>query len=304
MAINAKQVNELRQKTGAGIMDCKRALQETDGDLDRAITYLREKGMASASKKSTRVAAEGKVEIGTAGDDQAGAVAEINCETDFVARGDDFQAFCKQVVERALADGATDPAAHEDARKALVTKTGENVVVRRIERFALGGSEHGRVEAYQHMGGKIGVLVEVACSSADGAKAGDFTEFCREVAMHVAAASPQYLTKDDVPADVVAAERDIYKKQALDQGKPENVLEKMVDGRLRKWFGEFCLMEQPWVREQKMTITALAKQTASKIGAEIEIRRYARFQLGEGIEKKADDLATEVQKQIEASKSS
>ncbi len=304
MAISAKMVNELRQKTGAGIMDCKRALQETDGDIDKAVTYLREKGMASAGKKSTRVAAEGKVEMKVSDDGHVGAVVEVNCETDFVARSDDFQSFCADLVSRIVSEGSTNPEDFEEMRKQLVAKTGENVVVRRMERFAIEDGANGKVEAYQHMGGKIGVMVQVNCDSPDATSSDGFSELCRELAMHVAAANPQYLVKEDVPEDVVESEKSIYKKQALDQGKPENVVEKMVEGRLRKWFGEFCLMEQPWVREQKMTITKLVKDAESKIGASIEIKRFVRFQLGEGIEKKKEDLAAEVQKQIDAAKGS
>lgn len=301
MAISAKLVNELRQKTGAGMMDCKRALEETVGDLDRAIIYLREKGMASASKKATRVAAEGKVEIKLADDGRSGALAEINCETDFVARGSDFQAFCKQVASKVIADGSS-AEAFEDLRKDVVAKTGENVVVRRAVRFWIGADAHGRVEIYQHMGGKIGVLVEVGCDGAEIAGKPEFQEFCREVCMHVAAANPQYLTHAQVPAEVIESEKGIYRKQAIESGKPDNVVEKMIEGRLRKWFGEFCLVDQPWVREQKQTIAALAKEVGTKVGGQLEIRRFARFQLGEGIEKKSSDLAAEVQAQIEASR--
>ena len=285
-------------------MDCKRALEETGGDIDKAIVHLREKGMASAGKKSTRVAAEGKVEMKVTEDGRVGAIAEVNCETDFVARGDDFQSFCADLVNKVVTGGSSNPEDFEDIRKQLVAKTGENVVVRRMERFALEDGANGKVEAYQHMGGKIGVMVQVHCDSADAAGSDGFIELCRELAMHVAAANPQYRVKEDVPEDVIASEKDIYKKQAMDQGKPENIAEKMVEGRLRKWFGEFCLMEQPWVREQKMTITKLVKDTESKIGASIEVKNFVRYQLGEGIEKKKEDLAAEVQKQIDAAKGS
>ncbi len=300
MAISVKEVNELRQKTGAGIMDCKRALQETDGDIDKAVLYLREKGMASAGKKASRVAAEGKVEFEVADGGRSGALAEINCETDFVARGGDFQDFCARVVTEALASGKTDPAQYEDERKDLVAKTGENVVIRRLARFGLDEGQHGKVEAYQHMGGKIGVMVEVHAPNAEAAGSQDFLDLCRELAMHVAAASPQYLTADEVPADMVESEREIYRKQALEQGKPEKIVDKMVEGRLRKWFAEFCLLDQPWVREQKQSISALLKEISGKVGGTVGIGRFVRYQLGEGIEKKQDDLAAEVQKQIQA----
>jgi len=216
MEINAKLVNELRQKTGAGIMDCKRALQETEGAIDKAILFLREKGVADAGKKAARTAAEGKV------------------------------------------------------------------------------------EAYLHMGGKIGALVEVNCETDFVARGEDFQNFCREIAMQVAAASPQYLTSEEIPEDVLEQERQIYRKQALDDGKPEKILDKIVEGRLKKFYGEICLMDQPYIREQKMTVEQLRKDLIAKTGENVVIRRFARYQLGEGIEKKKDDLAAEVAKQLEA----
>jgi elongation factor Ts len=219
MEINAKQVNELRQKTGAGIMDCKRALQECQGDLEKAVKHLREKGVAEAGKRSSKVAAEGKV------------------------------------------------------------------------------------ESYLHMGGKIGVLVEVNCETDFVARGEDFQNFCREIAMQVAAASPQYLKKDEVPEELLNQEREIYRKQALDAGKPEKVLDKIVEGRLRKYFAEVCLLEQPYIREQKMSVDKLLKDLIAKTGENIVIRRFARFQLGEGIEKKTEDLAAEVAKTLEQAKS-
>ena len=298
MAITAKLVNELRQKTGAGMMDCKRALEAVDGDLEAGIKHLREKGMAAAGKKSARVAAEGKVEILVSDDSRLGALVDVNCETDFVARGDDFQGFCRSVAEQVL-DGA-EADAFEEQRKQMVTKVGENLVVRRSERFALADGAHGRVVAYQHMGGRIGVMVQLTADKAEVAQHEEFTALCTEIAMHVAAAAPQYLTSDQVPADVVASETEIYKKQAIDAGKPAAVAEKMVVGRLRKYFGEFCLVDQPWVREPKQTIGALLKETGTKVGGTITIERYARFQLGEGIEKKTTDLAAEVKAQVEA----
>ncbi len=297
MAISAKLVNELRKKTGAGIMDCKRALEETDGDIAKAIIRLREKGMASASKRASRVAAEGKIEVRVADDGRVGAMVEINCETDFVARGDYFSGCCGQVVSKVLESSSGQPTAEglfEDLRKELVIKTGENVVVRRHERFQIQNGTQGRIETYLHMGGKIGVMVEVGCVSEAVSLGDDLGEFCREVAMHVAAANPQYLTSEDVPATVIQSEKDIYRKQALDSDKPEKVVEKMVEGRLKKWYGEFCLMEQPWVREPKKSIKVLCKEVSSKAGENVDIRRFLRYELGEGIEKKSTDLAAEV----------
>jgi elongation factor Ts len=219
MEINAKLVNELRQKTGAGIMDCKRALQETDGEVEKAIVHLREKGIASAGKKSGRIAAEGKVATYLHMGGRIGVLVEINCETDFVARGDDFQ------------------------------------------------------------------------------------NFCQEIAMQVAAANPQYVKSDEIPEDVLDQERQIYKKQALESGKPENVLDKIVEGRVKKFYSECCLMNQPYIREQKMTIEKVREELVAKTGENVVVRRFARFELGEGIEKKSTDLAAEVAAQIAESQS-
>jgi elongation factor Ts len=216
MEITAALVNELRQKTGAGMMDCKRALQETKGDMEKAITYLREKGIAQAGKKASRVAAEGKVESYLHMGGKIGVLVEINCETDFVARGEAFQAFCK------------------------------------------------------------------------------------EIAMQVAAANPQYVTREEVPAQVIEAEKAIYRKQVIESGKPEKVADKIVEGRLNKWYAEFCLLDQPWIREQDKTIDQLRKDLVAKTGENITIRRFARFQLGEGIEKKKSDLAAEVAAQLQS----
>lgn len=210
MAIEAKKVSELRQKTGAGMMDCKRALEETGGDIDKAVKHLREKGMADAGKRAGRVAAEGLVHSYIHMGGRIGVMVEVNSETDFVARGDDFKAFC------------------------------------------------------------------------------------HEVAMHIAAANPEYLTAEEVPAEVLEEERKIYRKQALDQGKPEKIVDKIVEGKLKKYFSQVCLLEQPWVREEKKTIEQLRKELVAKVGENVVVRRFARFELGEGIEKKKTDLAADV----------
>ncbi|MBW2701507.1 MAG: elongation factor Ts [Deltaproteobacteria bacterium] len=302
MAISAKQVTELRQKTGAGIMDCKRCLTETDGDVDAAVVLLREKGKATAGKKSARVAAEGRVEVMASEDARIGAVVEINSETDFVARGDDFSNFVKSIASKVLESKPETVEVFEQERKDLVTKIGENVVVRRFGRFDLASDEHGRVETYLHMGGKIGVMVQVNCSSAEAVAKEEFVNFCREMTMHVAAANPTYLNRDEVSSDVMEEEKAIYRKQALDDGKPEQFVDKIVEGRLRKYFGEFCLLEQPNVREQKKSITDMLKELSASLGGEVTIKRFLRLQLGEGIEKKKDDLAEEVRKQVEEAK--
>ena len=308
--ISAKLVNELRQRSGAGMMDCKRALQEASGDMDKAILHLREKGVADAGKRSGRIAAEGKVEVLLVQEGKVGVLVEVNSETDFVSRGDAFQSFCKDITLK-IAEASQAETSNAEAfsanviepiRKALVSKTGENVVVRRFVRFDLNG--HGKVEAYLHMGGKIGVLVEAGCQSDAVAKGEHFTEFCREVAMQVAATNPKYLKRDEVPEAELKQERDIFRKQALDEGKPANVVEKILEGRVNKFYSEVCLIDQPYIREQKMSVDQLRKDLSAKAGENLEIRRFTRYLLGEGIEKKKTDLAAEVAEQLaKASKS-
>jgi elongation factor Ts len=304
MAITAQLVNELRQKTGAGMMDCKRALTETGGDLDKAVTWLREKGFASASKRSAKVATEGRVEVATLDHGRGGLMVDVNCETDFVARSPDFQAFCKLMAEKVAQAPKLDglAATLEEPRKTVVAKVGENVVVRRFERFSLPAGQAGRVEIYLHMGGKIGAMVEVHAESAAVAEHPAFAEVCHDVAMQVAAAAPTYLDRSQVAEETLKAEREIYLKQGLEEGKPQNVVEKMVEGRVNKWFKEVCLVDQLFIKEQKQSVTDVIKDVCAKAGGKITIKRFVRFQLGEGIEKKKTDLAAEVAAQIAASK--
>jgi elongation factor Ts len=302
MAITAQLVNELRQKTGAGMMDCKRALTESGGDLDKAVTWLREKGMATAGKCAVRAAAEGRVEVAVLDGGRGGVMVDVNCETDFVARSEDFQAFCKLALDTVCRAASLEGigAQLEDARKAVVAKTGENVVVRRQERFNLPAGSHGRVEIYLHMGGKIGAMVELEADGPAAAEHPAFLELCHDVAMQVAAASPTYLERGQVPAELLEAERSIYLKQGLEEGKPQNVVEKMIEGRVQKWYKEICLVDQLFIKEQKVSVKDVVKAAEEKAGGKIEIRRFVRFQLGEGIEKKKSDLAAEVAAQIEA----
>lgn len=214
MSISAEQVKELREKTGAGMMDCKKALTEANGDMNKAIEILRERGLAAAAKKAGRIAAEGVV------------------------------------------------------------------------------------ESYIHMGGKIGVLVEINCETDFVAKTPEFKEFARDVAMQIAAYNPQYVRREEVPQDVIEKEREIYKQQAINEGKPENIAEKMVEGRLKNFYKEVCLLEQPFIKDGDKTVEQLLNEKIAKIGEKIDIRRFVRFQLGEGIEKKQDNFAEEVMSQV------
>ena len=298
MAFTAADVKALREVTGCGMMDCKKALTETNGDTEKAIEFLREKGLATAEKKSGRIAADGVVYASVV--DGIGVLLEVNSETDFVAKNADFQQFvsdvAKQIKETNPADVDTLLAAKfvdgdETINDMLVNKIatiGENITIRRFERY------EGIVsETYIHGGGKIGVMVgfEVDVAKSD---APEFKEFAHDIAMQVAAANPQYLDRDSIPQEVVAKETEILTAQAMNEGKPQNIAEKMVAGRINKYFKEICLVDQPFIKDGDLTVTAYTKKVAETIGCEIKIVKFARFEKGEGIEKKEDNFAAEI----------
>lgn len=300
--ITAGMVKELRERTGAGMMDCKKALNETNGDMEKAIEVLREKGLAAAAKKAGRIAAEGIVTTYISEEMKLGSVVEVNCETDFVAANEEFKALVENVakmvalsnvstVEELVAQKyiADESVTVQEVVTALIAKIGENMSVRRFERFAI---ENGIVQSYVHGNGKIGVLVELACEKQDPALA----VIGKDIAMQVAAANPLFLNKDAVDNDALEKEKEIYRVQALNEGKPENIVEKMVMGRVNKYYKEVCLIEQVWVKNGDYTITKYLQEESKKIGAEITVTRFARFERGEGIEKKEDNFAEEVQK--------
>jgi len=288
MAVTAALVKELRERTGAGMMECKKALVETNGDMEAAIETLRIAGLAQADKKASRVAAEGKIALALAEDGKRAVMVEINCETDFVAKDDSFNAFADAVAENALSDSPADVEALmltriggdsvEEARQALISKIGENIQVRRF----VSASTEGTLGAYVH-GGKIGVLVDL--------EGGD-VELARDLAMHVAALSPEYVSADDVPADTVAHEKEILIAQAADSGKPAEIIEKMVQGRLRKHLSGITLLGQPFVKDGDVTVEQLLKQNSAKVNG------FDRLAVGEGIEKKQENFADEVMQQV------
>lgn len=303
--ITAAQVKELRGKTGAGMMDCKKALQETDGDMEAAVDWLRTKGLAAAAKKSGRVAAEGLVAVTT--DGARGAVIEINSETDFVARNDQFQAFVKTAAGIALDKGgdmeAVAGARYPDTGRNvseelthLIATIGENMSLRRS---AVVGAETGAVGSYVHSAvapglGKIAVLVALNSTGDQG----KLEELARQLAMHVAAATPQSVSVDDLDAAAVERERAVLIEQAKDSGKPDNIIEKMVEGRLRKFYEEVVLTEQTWVIDGETKVAKVLEQAAKDVGAPVEIAGFIRFALGEGIEKEESDFAAEVAAQV------
>jgi len=303
--ISASIVKELREKTGAGMMDCKRALTETDGDIDRSVELLREKGLAAAAKKSGRIAAEGLVCAYISEDMKAGSVVEVNCETDFVADNEEFITLTKNIAmqagktisttidelvsEKYIADGAITV---NDAVTNLIAKLGENMSARRFQKFSI---ENGIVQSYIHGGGRIGVLVELSCMKQDEV----LIKIAKDVAMQIAAASPLFLDNTCVDNETLEKEKEIYRVQAKNEGKPEKIIEKMVMGRVNKYYKEVCLLEQIWVKNADYTIKKYLQEESKKLDAEIKVTRYVRFERGEGIEKKEENFAEEVQRQIQ-----
>ena len=301
MAITAQMVKELRESTGAGMMDCKKALQEAEGNMDRAVDILREKGLSKAAKKADRVAAEGLVTIEINADNTVAAMVEVNSETDFVAKNEDFKTFVKDAAVMALATESTDVAgllaethaegqSLQDVLNERTAKIGEKLDLRRFVKL----TTEGQVAGYIHGGGKIGVLVEMATTSRDA----EVITMGRDIAMQVAAMNPKYVSRNDVDAEYIAHETEILTQQALNEGKPANIVEKMIKGRLEKQLKEVCLLEQPFVKNGDLTINQLVAETAKKVGAEIEVVNVVRFEVGEGIEKKEENFAEEVAKQL------
>jgi len=297
VGITAAMVSELRKKTGAGMMDCKKALTETAGNMEDAVDFLRKKGLSAAAKKSGRIAAEGAVAAASTG--AIGALVEINAETDFVAKNEAFKVFVSGIRDIVL----TNDVADIDALKATsypgtgrtvaeelthqIATIGENMGLRRLARIDAG---QGVVTSYIHGAGKIGVLVELQTESTDE----KVEALGKQLAMHVAAAAPQYLNRDSVPADVVAKEKEIMRVKAIDSGKPEHIVDKIILGQINKYFGEVCLLEQAFVIDPDQKVGKLVAALSKEIGTEVTLNSYVRYQLGEGIEKKEDDFAAEV----------
>ncbi len=298
MAFTASDVKNLRERTGCGMMDCKKALTETNGDFDKAIEVLREKGLAAATKKAGRIAAEGMVYATVDKENKIGVVVEVNSETDFVAKNEQFKAFVAEVA-KVVAD--TNPATVEE----LLTKTmsngdtveaalqekilviGENLKIRRFSRY------EGPCVSYIHAGGTHGVLVNFEVSDEVFAKP-EFEAYGKDIAMQIAAANPAYLNKEDVEPEVLEKEKEILTQQAINEGKPAAIAEKMVNGRIAKYYKENCLVEQAFVKDDKQSISDYTEATAKALGGDIKILAFTRFEKGEGIEKKVDDFAAEV----------
>jgi elongation factor Ts len=288
MAVTAAMVKELRERTGAGMMECKRALVETGGDMESAVEHLRKSGLAQADKKASRVAAEGKIALAVSEDGKQAVMVEVNCETDFVAKDSSFLAFANAVAANALSENSADVEALmstsingdsvEKARQGLISKIGENIQVRRFVRT----STDGALGAYVH-GGKIGVLVDLA---------GGDESLARDLAMHVAALNPEFISDADVPAEVMAREKDILIAQAEGSGKPPEIVEKMVTGRLRKHLAGITLLGQSFVKDGDLTVAKLLDQNSARVNG------FNRLVVGEGIEKKEENFADEVMQQV------
>ncbi|HEY9665626.1 MAG TPA: translation elongation factor Ts [Coleofasciculaceae cyanobacterium] len=308
--ISAKLVKELRDKTGAGMMDCKKALAESEGDIAKAAEWLRQKGITSAEKKSGRVAAEGLVSSYIKPEGRVGVLVEVNCQTDFVARNEAFQALVQNIakqatdaqdVESLMAQPYVEDQSItvETAVKQAVAQIGENIQVRRFERYALEEGTQGIVDSYIHTGGRVGVLVEVGCQSDSVAKSEDFKALARNIAMQVAACpNVEYVKVEDIPSEIAQKEKDIEMGRDDLAGKPDNIKEKIVQGRIDKRLKEMTLMDQPYIRDQSISVEELVKQNVSQLGGEIQVRRFTRYILGEGIEKEESNFAEEVAAQM------
>jgi elongation factor Ts len=299
MAFTAKDVAALRAKTGCGMMDCKKALSQADGDTDKAIDFLREKGLAAATKKAGRIAAEGIAYAVLNDAGTSGVVIEVNAETDFVAKNAEFRNFVKMCADTVLASSPADvdallqcKAAGSDKTvdailKEKILKIGENIKVRRFRKLG------GVVGAYNHADGKIGVLTKFETAPEIAAKP-EFKEYAKNVCMQIAAIVPEYLDESSVPANVVEHEKEILKQQVLESGKPEAIASKIVEGRLHKFYKEVCLVDQAYIKDDKLSIKQYTAQVSKQLGGEIRIADFARFEKGEGLEKRQENFAEEI----------
>lgn len=292
MGVTMKDIKELRSRTGAGVLDCKKALNAVDGDIEAAVEHLREKGMAAAAKKAGRVAAEGLVSLNITEDHQKGILVEVNSETDFVAKNKNFQNLVSDISEHLMQSTSEDVEAvsaekwfKDDSKtvndiiKSAIANIGENINLRRFAKFETDGYLYG----YIHLGGKIGVLVDFA---------GEYDEAneqtAKDIAMHIAAINPEFLDRDSVDAEAIAKEKKIYHEQMVNEGKPEKIIDQIVDGKINKYYTQVCLLEQPFVRDDDKTVADILAENG------MEVKQFARFEIGEGIEKKEEDFASEV----------
>jgi elongation factor Ts len=296
MAITMKEIKELRGKTGAGVLDCKKALVETNGNINAAIEYLREKGIAAASKKSGRIAAEGMTNVYINEEKNKGIIVEVNSETDFVAKNTQFKTLVKEISEHILQSSAelTDKLLNEawyrnndksvdTVIKEAIASIGENINLRRFKRY----HSNGFLQGYIHMGGKISVIVDI-----EGDLNDNNDKIARDIAMHIAASNPEYLKREDISTEVINKEKEIYTEQMKNEGKPEYIIDNIVKGKLEKFFNQVCLLEQPFVKDLDITITELLNKY------NLRVVEFSRYELGEGIEREEEDFASEVMAEI------
>jgi elongation factor Ts len=285
VAIGAQDVKVLREKTGAGIMECKKALAESNGDIDKAIKSLREKGLAEAKKRSGREAKEGIITVVYSKDDSEVVMVELNCETDFVSRTDKYTDFVQKTALTVLDEGITDAGNLSEKLqtgvKEAISSFGENIILRKIERFKKSDERLSVLHSYIHLGGKVGVIIELKIDDEAVEENEDFKEFVKNVVLQIASMDPIAVSRDDVQADVIEDQKEVLSKQAGDSGKPEKIIEKIVEGRLEKFFAQMCLLEQKYVKDSDLTVGKYLNQTEEKIKGKFKIERFARFKLGE-----------------------
>ena len=305
-AVTAGMVKELREMTGAGMMDCKKALAETDGDMDKAVEFLREKGLAAASKKAGRIAAEGIVATIISEDGKSGAIVEVNSESDFVAKNAQFQGYVADVAAQVLASESKDMEAFLEEKWAKdnsltvaqvlssqISVIGENMSIRRFEKIVTDGV----VVDYNHGGGRIGVIIEAGAEVVNDT----VKEALKNVAMQIAALAPKYVKRDEIPQEFIDHETEILKLQAKNENpdKPDNIIEKMIVGRLNKELKEFCLVDQAYVKDGDLTVGKYLEQVSKEVGGKVEVKKFVRFETGEGLEKKEENFADEVARQMQ-----
>lgn len=312
MAITATMVKELREKTSAGMLDCKKALEESQGDFEAAVDWLRKKGLSAAAKKADRLASEGLVQTLKSTDGKVAVVVEVNSETDFVARNDGFKKFVTEVAQQAAAKGHAgiyEPAAElldsayvgnasinlAEHLKQTIATIGENLVVRRYAKYV---ADQSLVHTYLHGEGKIGVLIEVGADKESAIANDAFKAFANDVCLHIAAMNPMAISETEIPVDAKTREREVLVGKAKEQGKKAEMIDKIVDGQMRKWLAENCLLDQAFVKNPDLTVGAYLKQVATSVGAQIVIKKFVRFELGAGLQKKQDNFAEEVAAQM------
>jgi elongation factor Ts len=308
MEVTASMVKELRELTGAGMMDCKKALAATEGDMDKAVEFLREKGLAAAEKKAGRIAAEGIVDVNVSADGTLASIVEVNSETDFVAKNEKFKEFVAAVAAQAAKTTASDLDSFlaekwaldnsktvKEELSSMIAIIGENMNIRRFEKIE---AKDGFVVSYIHGGGRIGILVELATTVNNA----DVQEAGKNIAMQIAAMSPKYVDQSEISADFIAHEKDILKAQIMNDPsnskKPENIIEKMIEGRLNKELKEFCLVDQVYVKDGELSVAQYLANVSKQVGAPVTVKRFIRFETGEGLEKKSENFAEEVARQM------